>query len=121
MQAGWEVAQAIVEMGLCTPRGGILEKRINEGKTDPVTGKKKDDSVYYRIGFSTPTTVDGEINVYGPSWILLWFASSLDPISGENRYIFKGKDAVAKLLAVLEVAFVDGEPEKAKKMFPADK
>lgn len=117
-EAGFAVATEINKMGLCVPRGGVLERRINDGKEDPKTGRKKQDSVYYRIGFSTPTTVDGEINVYGPTWILLWFASSLDPISGEHRYIFKGKDAVEKLTEVLRTAFVDGNPDKALRLFP---
>jgi hypothetical protein len=98
-QTAHDIARLFNENGVNVPRGGDVEKL--EGRNQ---------STYYRVGFSYPTSLDGEVNVYGSNFILVWWSSSWQhALGGEKKWVFLEKD----VMDFLRAAFVDVDVEQA--------
>lgn len=99
-QLARDLGEVIVKNGVDVPRGGF------DGKFEG-----RNDSEYYRVGFSYPTTLDGEVNVYNTGFVLLWWKATWNgPIEGEHKWVFSGSKDVKDFF---KLAFVDLEFEKA--------
>jgi hypothetical protein len=91
------LADYLSASGLTCAHGGVIEHRASN------------DNEYLRLGFGTPTNLDGEVNAYSPTWVLVWFASST-VLRGEHRVKCK---SVAEAQRFIRFAFVEHNEEGA--------
>jgi len=90
--------------------GGEVEKRSHEQ-----SGKTR---TYYRTTFNYPSSLDGVIDLYGPTFMLVWFASSIPGFEGEHKLVFTDQVECAMFL---KRAFVDIDSERAYQLQVKDR
>lgn len=95
-----KIARLVDENGVDSPRGGY------DGKLEG-----RNNSTYHRVGFSYPTTLDGEVNVYNTRFVLIWWEATWEgPLEGEHKWVFNNAD---RALTFFKKAFIDLEFEEA--------
>lgn len=96
------LATKICDLGLTNPYGGEVTQDME------VKGKP------YRIGFSSPRYLDGEISVYGSGFIKVLFET---PSQGRQNIVVESEgDAIAMLEAISKFDWekVNSIPRKIK-------
>jgi len=72
---------------------------------------------YLRVGFMRIPVIEGEINIYGPGFILVWFASNHPTYSGDRRWLIRGGDeaqTINDIVFLLEHVINHGQPDNEK-------
>ena len=90
--------------------GGEVEKCSHEQN-----GRNRS---YYRTTFNYPSSLDGVIDLYGPTFMLVWFASSIPGFEGEHKLVFNHQIECAMFL---KLAFVDVDKERAYQLQVKDR
>lgn len=66
---------------------------------------------YYAIGMSLPAVLDGEVRVYGPTYILIRMVGRF--VGGEDSRVFASEEHA---LAFLTARFVDHDEDAAERV-----
>lgn len=103
-----DIAQRIRQLNLTIPFGGVISDRKKE-----VVGRLA--KPYKCINFSRGQWLDGEVHIYSPNQLLVWFDSINPSFFGEHQIAFDKKDDknIERVKRFLEVAFIDRNKEQA--------
>ena len=91
-----DVALAIQRMGLNQPVGGVRERDT--------------DDRYHAVKFSFPRRVDGEIRVWSPGYISVFWRTVIPGMPGQDRRIYA---SLEEAVSFVELAFVEMNADEA--------